>query len=121
MKRILRTVCMVWVFIAVSLLAVPAQAAWWEFGRSDGEPVITDLKFNQIDVTRAEDTVVLTREDLQGGVLTLRGRAEVRRGLIGLVEYSMDGGQKWIRSTVGERGAEDAEQQGEERGQAGQL
>jgi hypothetical protein len=105
MKRILRTVCMVWVFIAVSLLAVPAQAAWWEFGRSDGEPVITDLKFNQIDVTRAEDTVVLTREDLQGGVLTLRGRAEVRRGLIGLVEYSMDGGQKWIRSTVDERGA----------------
>lgn len=105
MNRILRVLGTVWIFLLLSLFTMSAQAAWWEFGRSDGEPVITDLKFNQVDVTRAEDSVVLTREDLQNGVLTLRGRAEVRRGLIGLVEYSLDGGQKWLKLDLDERGA----------------
>ena len=81
------------------------NAAWWEFGRAEGEPAITDLKFNRVDVFRAEDLVVLTREDLDsGGVLTLRGRAEVGRGLIGLVEVSLDGGDTWRKAVLGERG-----------------
>lgn len=97
-----------WLLSLLALLALLAaasvQAAWWEFGRADSEPTITDLKFNRADVLRAEDRVVLTREDLDNGVLTLRGRAEVRRGLIGLVEISLDGGQKWLKTTLGERG-----------------
>ncbi len=94
-----------WLLSLLALLAAASvQAAWWEFGRADSEPAITDLKFNRADVLRAEDRVVLTREDLDNGVLTLRGRAEVRRGLIGLVEISLDGGQKWIKTTLGERG-----------------
>jgi hypothetical protein len=90
-------------------MVLPVHAAWWEFGRSDGEPVFTDLKFNQVDIARAEDLVVLTREDLENGTLTLRGRAEVRRGLIGLVEFSLDGGQKWAKPSLDERGAFTAE------------
>ena len=94
-----------WLLSVLALLAAASvQAAWWEFGRADSEPTITDLKFNRADVLRAEDRVVLTREDLDNGVLTLRGRAEVRRGLIGLVEISLDGGQKWLKTTLGERG-----------------
>ena len=94
-----------WLLSVLALLAAASvQAAWWEFGRADSEPTITDLKFNRADVLRAEDRVVLTREDLDNGVLTLRGRAEVRRGLIGLVEISLDGGQKWLKATLGERG-----------------
>ena len=95
----------IWLLLIALFLAPTAQAAWWEFGRSESEPVITDLKFNRVDVVRAEDKVVLTREDLDSGLITLRGRAEVRRGLIGLVELSLDGGQKWIKATLGERGA----------------
>ena len=93
------------VMLVLVVLAPAAHAAWWEFGRADGEPVITDLKFNRVDVVRAEDRVVLTREDLDSGVLTLRGRAEVKRGLIGLVEFSLDGGQKWAPAKLDERGA----------------
>ncbi len=95
----------IWLLLVALLLTPAVQAAWWEFGRSDSEPSITDLKFNRVDVARAEDRVVLTREDLESGVITLRGRAEVRRGLIGLVEISLDGGQKWVKAALGERGA----------------
>jgi hypothetical protein len=91
--------------MALLLLAPGSRAAWWEFGRTDGEPVILDLKFNRVDVVRAEDRVVLGREDLVNGVLTLRGRAEALRGLIGLVEFSLDGGRKWTPATLDERGA----------------
>lgn len=92
-------------FIIFVLVAPLASAAWWEFGRAEGEPAITELKFNRVDVFRAEDLVVLTREDLDAaGILILRGRAEVGRGLIGLVEVSLDGGETWKRATLGERG-----------------
>lgn len=87
------------------LATSPALAAWWEFGRAEGEPAITELKLNRVDVFRAEDLVVLSREDLDAGdMLTLRGRAEVGRGLIGLVEVSLDGGDTWKKATLGERG-----------------
>lgn len=105
MTRRPRMLSSIWLLLIAIFLVPAAQAAWWEFGRSESEPVITDLKFNRVDVARAEDKVVLTREDLDSGLITLRGRAEVRRGLIGLVELSLDGGQKWIKATLGERGA----------------
>jgi len=104
MSKQLRNLFTAWLFLCLALVGLNAQAAWWEFGRSDGEPVITDLKFNKVDTARAEDRVVLTREDLEQGVITVRGRAEVRRGLIGLVEYSVDGGHKWLKATLGDRG-----------------
>ncbi|MDP2431441.1 MAG: hypothetical protein Q8O33_05370 [Pseudomonadota bacterium] len=104
MSKQLRKLFTTWLFLGLALVGLNAHAAWWEFGRSDGEPVITDLKFNRVDTARAEERVVLAREDLELGVITVRGRAEVRRGMIGLVEYSIDGGQKWLKATLGDRG-----------------
>lgn len=101
----LRAICRWMVLMVLAVSSTVVSAAWWEFGRAEGEPVITDLKFNRVDVLRAEDLVVLNREDLDAsGVLTLRGQAEVRRGLIGLVEVSLDGGETWQRAVLGERG-----------------
>ncbi len=91
-------------FVFLVTLSGLASAAWWEFGRAEGEPAITELKFNRVDVSRAEEVVVLTRDDLDSGLLTLRGRAEVGRGLIGLVEVSFDGGETWKKALLGERG-----------------
>lgn len=104
MSKRLRNLFTAWLFLGLGLVGLNAQAAWWEFGRSDGEPVITDLKFNRVDTARAEERVILAREDLEQGLITVRGRAEVRRGMIGLVEYSVDGGQKWLKATLGDRG-----------------
>lgn len=105
MTRHTHTLFRLWLLIVATVLLPTAHAAWWEFGRSDNEPVVTELRFNRVDVSRADERVVLTREDMETGVITLRGRAEVRRGLIGLVEISVDGGQKWVKTTLGERGA----------------
>lgn len=105
MIRALRPHYAAWLILLVLSLTAPAtHAAWWEFGRSESEPVLTDLKFNRANVLRVEDRAVLTREDMESGIITIRGRAEVRRGLIGLVEISLDGGQKWVKATLGERG-----------------
>lgn len=88
-----------------SLLAVgPAGAAWWEFGRESAEPAITELRFNSVDAGRLDDGMVLTRDDLQAGAVIVRGRAEVGRGEIGLVEISLDQGKTWVAATLGERG-----------------
>lgn len=85
-------------------LAQSAFGAWWEFGRREGEPTITELKVNAIDATRMVDRVTLSREDLVNGLITVRGKAEVRQGAIGLIEYSIDGGRTWRTAAMGDRG-----------------
>lgn len=100
MKAIMRAL-----LLGVLLLAGPAaQAQWWNFGRADDEPRITELKLNAVDATRFVDSVVMSREELSNGLIVARGRAEVSRGTIGIVEYSTDGGQSWKGATVGDRG-----------------
>ncbi len=91
---------------ACLLLCLPlsAQAAWWEFGRSAGEPFFSMLRFNNVDAEQRDDMLVLTRDDLIAGNVVIRGRAEVARGEVGLVEVSLDGGKTWANTTLGERG-----------------
>jgi len=84
--------------------AALAQAAWWEFGRQNDEPVILDLKLNNVDTSRLVDRVTLSRDDLSNGLVVVRGRADVRTGSIGLVEYTLDGGRTWNTAKIGDRG-----------------
>jgi hypothetical protein len=69
------------------------------------EPSITDIKINAIDATRLVDSVVLSREDLVNGQVTIRGKADVRPGSIRMVEYSIDGGKTWRSGASNTRGA----------------
>lgn len=93
------------VLFLVSLLpSIGAQAAWWEFGRESNEPAITDLRFNSIDAARLDDTMVMGAEDLQGGLIIVRGQVQVGRGEIGLVEISLDEGKTWSTATLADRG-----------------
>lgn len=86
------------------LAAVPALGQWYQFGRAEDEPRIAELKLNNIDATRFVDAVVMSREDLAAGKIVFRGRAEVGRGTIGIVEYSLDNGQSWNAAQVADRG-----------------
>ena len=100
MKKVFPWIVSMWLLIMVSL----AQAAWWEFGRQDNEPAITDLKLNSVDVVWAEDKVTLSPEDLVQGEIIIRGQADIRKGIIGLVEISLDDGKSWSKAELGERG-----------------
>lgn len=101
-NRVLRTLFVIGA--CCFLLPQSALAAWWEFGRSDGEPSISSLRFNNVDAEQRDDMMVLTQDDLVGGLVNVRGKAEVRRGDIGLVEISLDAGKTWAAANLGERG-----------------
>jgi hypothetical protein len=91
-------------FLATFLASVGTHAAWWEFGRESNEPSITDLRFNSVDAARLDDAMILGPEDLQNGVIVVRGQAQVGRGEIGLVEISLDGGKTWSPANLADRG-----------------
>lgn len=100
MKKFLRLA-----LAAAALLACHAAVAqWWNFGRTDDEPRISELRLNNVDASRLVDSVVMSRDELPNGAIVARGRAEVNRGAIGIVEYSLDGGQTWRPGTLGDRG-----------------
>lgn len=89
----------------LGLAAHPAFAAWWEFGRNPSEPVVTELKFNKVDALRVEQKMLLGLDELErGGVLIVRGRAEIGKGTIGAVELTLDGGKTWFKAALDERG-----------------
>lgn len=95
------------IFLAVALLAVmvtPAAAQWWRFGTDAGEPVFTDLLFNQISVLNAERRVQFSRDDLENSRVVVRGRAEIGQGAIGRIEASLDAGATWEEIPLSDRG-----------------
>lgn len=100
MKRIFALM----LFLVTLLPSFGAHAAWWEFGRESNEPAITDLRFNSVDAARLDDNMILGPEDLQGGVIIVRGQVQVGRGEIGLVEISLDEGKTWNTATLADRG-----------------
>ncbi|MDZ4201317.1 MAG: hypothetical protein U1C96_04125 [Gallionella sp.] len=85
-------------------MAQNAAAQWWRFGTDANEPVFTDLLFNQVSALRVERTLHFTPDDMDGGKVIVRGRAEVGQGKIGRVEASLDGGVAWIEVPFNERG-----------------
>ncbi|MCC5872809.1 MAG: hypothetical protein JJU22_10465 [Gammaproteobacteria bacterium] len=90
--------------VLLATLPLVATAQWWRFGTDAGEPVFTDLLFNQIPALDAERKLELSRDDLESGRVIVRGRAEIGEGRIGRVEASLDAGVTWIEIPFNERG-----------------
>jgi hypothetical protein len=88
------------------LLAFPlaGQAKWWIFGASEEEVAINYLYLNQMSYEEAGEKIRLFRETMPDGLLTLRGKASVRRGTIGGVFVSLDDKATWERAKLAEDG-----------------
>lgn len=91
-------------FLTLWMTMQSAQAAWWEFGRAENEPVITELKFNKVDAFRVEDRLTIGKDELEQGAVVIRGRAEIGKGTIGAVELTLDAGKTWTKAVLGDRG-----------------
>ncbi|WP_374327783.1 hypothetical protein [Azonexus sp.] len=85
-------------------LAQSASAQWWRFGSDSGQPVFSDLLFNNVSALRVDRSLQFSPEDLDQHKIAVRGRAEVGQGKIGRVEASLDDGANWTAIPVGERG-----------------
>lgn len=90
--------------LACMLFSQFAAAQWWRFGADAGEPVFTDLLFNQVNALRVERSLQFSPGDLDGGKVIVRGRAEVAQGAIGRVEASLDDGLSWVEVPFSDRG-----------------
>jgi len=92
--------------LALLLLAIAqsATAQWWRFGSDSGQPVFSDLLFNNVSALRVDRSLQFSQEDLDQRKIAVRGRAEVGQGKIGRVEASLDDGANWTAIPVGERG-----------------
>ena len=76
-------------------LAQSASAQWWRFGSDSGQPVFSDLLFNNVSALRVDRSLQFSPEDLDQHKIAVRGRAEVGQGKIGRVEASLDDGANW--------------------------
>lgn len=85
-------------------LTQTAQAQWWRFGADAGQPVFSDLLFNNVSALRVDRNLQFSPEDLDQRKVAVRGRAEVGQGKIGRIEASLDDGANWTPIPVGERG-----------------
>jgi len=85
-------------FIILSILfftSTNATAQWWKFGKQKNLPEIIRLYLGDIDARDIEDEITITPDDLEHGVLYIKGKARVRKGKIAKVKVSFDGGRSW--------------------------
>lgn len=90
--------------VCLLTLTQTASAQWWRFGADAGQPVFSDLLFNNVSALRVDRSLQFSPEDLDQRKISVRGRAEVGQGKIGRIEASLDDGVTWTAIPVGERG-----------------
>lgn len=86
------------------IVAQTTSAQWWRFGADAGQPVFSDLLFNNVSALRVDRSLQFSPDDLDQRKISVRGRAEVGQGKIGRVEASLDDGVSWTAIPVGDRG-----------------
>lgn len=90
--------------LCLMIVAQTTSAQWWRFGADAGQPVFSDLLFNNVSALRVDRSLQFSPDDLDQRKISVRGRAEVGQGKIGRVEASLDDGVSWTAIPVGDRG-----------------
>jgi len=103
-KRFLGFKCLLIVSLFV-LFSMPAEASWYDFASEEGVPEISELRIGTRDLENLPDILTLSRDDLDGSKLIIRGRAEISEGKIGAVLVSLDGGENWEKASFDSGGA----------------
>lgn len=103
-KSMISHLGLVSLLLILFVVSTQATAQWWRFGADAGEPVFSDLLFNQINALRVDRSLSFSADDLDAGKVIVRGRAEVGQGDIGRVEASLDDGISWVDVPVNDRG-----------------
>jgi hypothetical protein len=78
--------------------------AWYDFGKQKGVPEINELRMGRIELESLPDLLSMTTDDLDGGVMIIRGLAEISEGKIGAVQVSFDGGTSWEKANLDANG-----------------
>jgi hypothetical protein len=91
----------------IALLAAPltAEAAWYDFARNESAPEIAQLQVAGRQMEDLVEVLKLYPDELAGGKLVVRGRAETTRGKIGAVLVSVDGGVNFEKAKLEKSGS----------------
>lgn len=102
MKKIL---ALLLVLLMSSVFVTPkADAKWWIFGQGNDEVNINYLYINKNSYDELGDNVIIYKDSLQNGVITINGRASVKNGQIGAVMVSKDNKETWEKALIHENG-----------------
>ncbi|MBI5209626.1 MAG: hypothetical protein HY927_06580, partial [Elusimicrobia bacterium] len=88
---------------ALALQAV--EAAWYDFARNENAPEISRMQVGGRQLEGSVELLTLYPDELQGGKLVVRGKAETTRGSVGTVLVSLDGGGDFQKAKVEKGGA----------------
>jgi hypothetical protein len=86
------------VVVLVLALAGMADAKWWIFGQSESEISTRYLYLNGVSYDELGSKVVLYRETLESGQVTLRGKAAASASAVGSVQVSINNRETWDKA-----------------------
>lgn len=81
------------------------EAKWWIFGVSEDEVTVKYLYLNNTSYDELGQKVTLYRETLEGGNITIRGKATVKTGNIANVRISTNNKESWEKARLSRDGS----------------
>ncbi|MDO8804575.1 MAG: hypothetical protein Q7R35_09085 [Elusimicrobiota bacterium] len=92
-------------FLTAVLLPGCLEAAWYDFARNENAPEIAELQVAGRQMEDIVEVLSLFPDELKGGKIVVRGKAETTRGNIGAVLVSVDAGANFEKAKVERSGA----------------
>ena len=102
MKKSIFTICMIMTIVLFFCSA--AQAKWWIFGKSEGVVETRYVYLNGISYDELGPQVILYKDMLSRGMITIKGRATSSKKKIGAVQVSINNRETWSKAKLASDG-----------------